>query len=80
MRPPDKEYGKSEGGVWWRGEVGSEAAFVSGRSMNSSPQSPALFSGSDFSNGFQNERVIDKCGQEGQGSAECSFLNGDSWF
>lgn len=35
MRPPDKGYGESEMGVWWWGDVGSEAAFVSWRSMNS---------------------------------------------
>lgn len=43
MRPPDKEQGKNEVGVWWWGEVGSEAAFVSHTYVNSSPQSPAPF-------------------------------------
>lgn len=33
MRPPDKGYGESEKGVWWRGDAGSEAVFVSWRSM-----------------------------------------------
>lgn len=37
MRPPEKGYGKGEVGVWWRGDVGSEAAFVWWRSMNSGP-------------------------------------------
>lgn len=43
MRPPDKEYGKSKVGVWWWGEAGSVASFVSQRSVNSSPHSPAPF-------------------------------------
>lgn len=80
MRPPDTGYGERGMGVWWWGDVGSEAVFVSWRSMNAVRVPSPFKSGSDFSNGFKNECLIDKHGPAGHGSAESSFLNVDSWF
>lgn len=43
MRPPDKEYGKSEVGVWWVGRCGIRSRLCLLEIHEFEPQSPALF-------------------------------------